>query len=47
MKYLSTVLELAGAGLVIYAVWSVAPAVAIALVGLVLVGTGYGLGRAE
>lgn len=45
MTYLSSLLELAGAALFLYAVSTWSPAVAIALVGVVLITTGYNLGR--
>ena len=45
MTYIASVLELAGAALVIYAIATVAPALALALCGFVLIGAGYALGR--
>lgn len=44
MKYLSSLLELAGAALVFYAVAQWSPEVAMALLGVVLITTGYNLG---
>lgn len=45
MIYLASLLELAGAALVIYAIATVAPALAIALCGFALLVAGYSLGR--
>lgn len=45
MTYISTALELAGAALITYAVWRFSPEIAMGLIGLVLISTGYSLGR--
>lgn len=47
MTYLASALEILGASLILYAVWTWAPAVAIALLGLGLISTGYSLGRSK
>lgn len=45
MSIISSALETAGAALIVYAVWTFSPSIAIALIGFVLIGTGYSLGR--
>jgi hypothetical protein len=44
MSIFSSALETVGAALIVYAVWTFSPALAIAMLGLVLIGTGYSLG---
>lgn len=44
MSIISSALEVLGAALIVYAVWTFSVPLAIALVGLVLISTGYSLG---
>lgn len=44
MSIISSALETLGAALIVYAIWTFSPALAIALLGFVLIGTGYSLG---
>ena len=44
MNIISSALETAGAALIVYAVWTFSAPLAIAMVGIVLIGAGYSMG---